>query len=120
MSLRRLYDLGEHPIGRSRVHKGDAGVTNPDPRLGIDQVDAGFLELAEHTLDVIDRVGDVVEPGALALEVPADRCVGTEGPQQLHVPLADVEQHRLDALALDGLTMGYGHSHRPLVEGDRP
>ncbi len=55
-------------------------------------------QLAERPLDVADRVGDVVQPGALAVEELADRGLGPERAEQLHVAVADVEQHGLDAL----------------------
>ena len=34
-------DLGEDPAGRAGVKEGDAALADADPRLGVDQVDAG-------------------------------------------------------------------------------
>ena len=49
-------------------------------------------------VDVLNAVGDVVQAGPLALEELADGRVGGERAQQLDVAVADVEEHRLDAL----------------------
>ena len=73
----------------------------------------------ERRVDVRDAVGDVVQAGPLALEELPDRRVGAERLQQLDVAVADVEQHRLDALLLDGLAVGERHLERPLVERER-
>src|SRR5215203_7488116 len=50
------------------------------------------------------------------------RDIGVTGVQTCALPMAfaDVEQHGLDSLALDGLAVGHGHSQGALVEGDRP
>ena len=56
------------------------------------------LQRRERGLDVGHLVGDVVQAGAVLGQELADRRVGAERPQQLDVVLADVEQHRLDAL----------------------
>src|SRR5437764_1242882 len=74
MTLRRFYDLREHPARRARVDEGDAGVADPDARLGVDQLDPSVLELAEGVVDVLDGVGDVIEPGpALGAAGPGAR-----------------------------------------------
>src|SRR5207342_3709243 len=88
------------------------------PRLRVDQLDAGAGQPLQRGVDVIDRVGDVMQARALALQVLADRGVGAERRQQLDVPVADVEQHRLDALRLDRLAVRQLHLEALLVKLD--
>ena len=57
----------------------------------------------EGRVDVVDRVGDVVQAGALRCQELANRRLGAERRQQLDVAVADVEQRRLDSLGLDRL-----------------
>ena len=54
----------------------------------------------------LDLVGDVVQSGTLLREEPAHRRLRAQRRQQLHVVLADVEQHGLHALLLDDLAVG--------------
>ena len=58
-------------------------------------------------------------PGPALREEPADRRVVRERAQQLDMALADVEQHRLDALLGHGLAMDDRHAVRPLVQRER-
>ena len=54
-------------------------------------------------------VGDVVQPGPLrSMNLPTP--VSGQRREQLDVALADLEQHRLDALLLDGLAVLLGHA----------
>ena len=87
------------------MKESDAAVADADPRLGVDQLDAGGGDARQGGVDVVDRVGDVVQARALAGEELADGGVGAERPQQLDVAVADVEQDRLDALRLDRLAV---------------
>src|SRR3954451_19602116 len=114
-----LDDLGEHRAGGGGMQEGDAG--RPDAGAGrlVDERDALVAQPAERRLDVGDLVGDVVQARPLAREEPADGRVGTERAKQLDVVLADVEQHRLDALLLDGLTVHERHAVGLLVQRDR-
>src|SRR5688572_13246224 len=77
-AMSRLHDFGEDAAGGLGVQEGDPRLADPDPRLGVDQLDAGLLELRQRLVDVADRVGDVVQPGALLRQVLADRRVGAE------------------------------------------
>src|SRR5512139_109565 len=120
VGLRRLNDLGQHPARRARMQEGDAGVEDPQPRLRVDQPHSGVLELRQDLVDVADGVRDVVQAGSSLLEELADGSVRPERPQQLDVPVADVEQHRLDALRFHRLAMGKRHAQGLLVEGDGP
>ena len=78
MTSRWFDDLGEDPAGRAGVKEGDAAVADADPRLAVDQLDAGGGEARQGGVDVVDRVGDVVQAGAGAGEEFADRGVGAE------------------------------------------
>ena len=95
------------------MEEGDRLWPDAGPRLGVDQLDAGVGKLAQRRVDVVDPVGDVVEPGALALEELADRSVGAERAQELDVAVADVEQDGLDPLLLDRLAVREGISIEP-------
>ena len=52
--------------GRARLQEGDAAAADADPRLGVDQLDPARRQLLERRVDVVGRVGDVVQPGARA------------------------------------------------------
>ena len=85
----------------------------------VDQLHAGLLERAQRRLDVCHLVGDVVQPGALSGEEPADGRVGAQRREQLDVVLADVQQHRLDALLGDDLAVGDRQLEAVAVELER-
>ena len=87
------------------MQEGDAAVADAGAGLGVDRLDPGGEHLRQGRVDVVDRVGDVVKARALAGKEPADCGVGPERRQQLDVPVADVEQDRLDALGVDRLAM---------------
>src|SRR6185369_2150995 len=109
-------DLGQDASSGAWVQKGDAAVADAHPGLGVDQLQPGGGELLQGRVDVVDRVGDVVQPGAVLGQVFADRRVGAERRQQLDVALADVEQYRLDALGLHRLAVGELHLEAAFVE----
>jgi hypothetical protein len=113
-----LDDLGQDAAGRARVQEGDEAVADPDPRLRVDQLDAGRGELLEGRLDVLDGVGDVMEAGALAGEELADRGVLAERAEELDVTVADVEQNRFDALLGDRLAVDERHAEDLFLELD--
>ena len=77
----------------------------PTRGLAVDQLDPGGGELLQRRVDVVDRVGDVVQAGPFLRRGTCRRGVGAERRQQLDVALADVEQDRLDALLLDRLAV---------------
>ena len=91
----------------------------PTLGVGVDQLDPLLAQLRERRVDVVDPVGDVVQPRALALEELADRGLGPERAQQLDVAVADVEQNRLDPLLVDRLAVGERHPEAALVERER-
>jgi hypothetical protein len=100
------------------MHEGDPGVANTDARLLIDQLDAGVPELAQDVVDVVDGVGDVVEPGTALLEVLADRRLRTQRPEELDVAVADVEERGLDTLRLHRLAVRERHAEGLLVDSE--
>ena len=61
----------------------------------------------------------MVKARAARREELADRGVVAQRAQQLDVALADLEQHGLDALLLDGLAMLLGHAEALPVQVDR-
>jgi hypothetical protein len=100
------------------MHEGYAAVADSDPGLGVDELDALLLEAVQRRVDVVHGVGDVVQPLAVSLYELADRRVGAKRAQQLNVTFADVEEHRLDALRLDGLAVRDGHPEGALIKRD--
>src|SRR3954464_14416271 len=119
MSFRGLHDLGEHAARRLGMHEGHARVADAGARLLVDEPQAGRAQAVELGLDVGRLVGDVVQARPVLGQELADRRVLAERLEQLHVPLADVEQHGLDALGLDGLAMDEGHVEVGVVELQR-
>ena len=85
----------------------------------VDQPHAGRAQLVERRRDVVDPVGDVVQPGPATREETADRRVRGQRRQQLDVAVPDVEQRRLDALLGDRLAVHERHPVRVAVHGDR-
>ena len=100
------------------MEEGDAAVADAGARLLVDQPEAGLAHGAERRVDVVGRVGDVVEARAVPRDELADARVLGERPQQLHMAVADLEQHGLDALLLDGLPMLLAHVEGLRVELD--
>ena len=99
-SLGRLDDLGQHAPRRPRVHERDARAADADPGVLVDQRDPRLPQRRKRRVDIGHLVGHVVQPGpSLGEELPHRRVLA-ERRQQLHVVLADIEQHRLDALLL--------------------
>ena len=72
----------------------------------VDQLDSRRPSSCNVGVDVRDLVGDVVQAGPVLREELAHGGVAAERREQLHVVLADVEQHRLNALLRDYLAMG--------------
>jgi hypothetical protein len=101
------------------VQERDAGAADADPRRLVDQAQARLLQRRQRGVDVGHLVGDVVDAGALLGQELADGRVRAEGREELDVVLADVEEHRLDALLGHVLAVDELHVVRLLVEGDR-
>ena len=100
-------DLGQHAAGRARVQERDARAADAGARLLVDQrACRPRLSARERRVDVGHLVGDVVQARALLGEELAHGRVRAERREQLDVVLADVEQHRLDALLGDDLAVG--------------
>ena len=119
MSGRWFDDLGQDPTGRSRVQEGDPAGADSRARLAVDELDPLLAKLRERGFDVVDPVGDVVQPGTAAGEEPADGGVLAERAQELDMAVADVEEDGLDPLVADGFAMGDRHPEGPLIERER-
>src|SRR4051812_36648838 len=96
-----------------------AAAADTDARRLVDEFKAGGICLLERTVDVRGLVRDVMQSRASRGEELADRGLRAERLQQLHMTLADLEQHGFDTLLLDDLAMLLRHGELLLVELDR-
>ncbi len=80
------------------MQERDARSTDPHARRIVDQPYAGGRQRPQCGLDVIDSVGDVVEPRPTSIDEAGDTTVGAERCDQLDVRVAHVEEHCLDPL----------------------
>ena len=116
---RGLDDFGKDAAGRCRVQERDPRAADPDPRLLVDQAQAGGRARVERFLDGRDSVGDVVESRSALAQELADHGLRIERRQQLDVAVADIEQGRVDALLGDSLPVYELHTERVPVERQR-
>jgi uncharacterized cupin superfamily protein len=100
------------------VQERHAAAADADAGPFVDQPYPGGSHGFEGRLDVVGPVCHVVKAGSAPREELPDRRVRTERPQQLHVAVANAEQHRLHALILNGFAMLDGHAQPLAVEGD--
>lgn len=100
------------------MHERDLQAEHAAPGLGVDQLGAVLLEVAEDDADVLDLVGDVVHAGASAGEELADRRVVSERGEQLDPAPADPDRRSLDALFLDAGPMLEPATEEALVRRD--
>jgi len=100
------------------MHEGDLQAEHPAPGLGVDQLGAALLEVAEDDPDVLDLVGDVVHAGASAGEELADRRVVPERGEQLDPTPSDPDRRGLDSLLLDASPMLEPAAEEALVRRD--
>src|SRR4051794_29457840 len=114
-----LHDLGEDAAGGGGVQERDARAADAGPGLLVDEAQARGLQPLELSVDVRRLVGDVVQARALLGQELPDRRVLAERREELDVVLADVEQHGLDALGLDGLAVDELDREVALVELER-
>jgi hypothetical protein len=84
------------------VQEGDPVAPGPDPRLWIDELDAGILEAMERLHQIRNPVGDVMESWPPALEKPAHGSVGAQRLDQLD----GAGERGPDALSFQGLSRG--------------
>ena len=112
-------NLGEHPARGARMQERDPRGADPGARLLVDHPHPGLAQPGEGGVDVGHLVGDVVQARPALGQELADRRLLAERGEQLHVVLADVEQHGLDALRLDHLAVDELHAVRGRVELDR-
>jgi hypothetical protein len=86
-------------------HQPVAGAT---ARTGVERPEPELSVTIQRGLDIVDAVGDVVEPAAASFQEGRDLRGGTRRSEQLHAGLADLEHDRLDAVRLDHLAMARG------------
>ncbi len=85
----------------------------------VDQADTAGSQALELALDIVDVVGDVMEPGALSGQEAAHGALVGERPQQLDVALTYIEQDPLDALFGHRLAVNHRQAERVTVKGER-
>ena len=116
VSLRRLDELCQHAAGRLRVQERDTAFADAGARLFVDQLQTGIADGRQGGVDVVGAVGDVVHARALAFDELAHRRVRAGRAHQLDVAVADLEQHGLDPLLLDGLAVLLAHAEGIAVQ----
>jgi hypothetical protein len=98
------------------VQESHQAVPDSRSRLLIDQAKPGGAGRFQRGLDVIGSVGDVMQAGAFAVEKAGHCGFPRQRAEQLDVTLADAEEHGLDALPLDDLTVLNLHSKAARIE----
>ena len=101
------------------MDEGHPGVADPHAGRLVDELQAPLAQRGERGVDVGHAVGDVVQPRAAAGQEAAHGRVRREWPQELDVPVADLEQHGLDALLVDDLAVLERQPVGLLVQRDR-
>src|SRR3954462_5052273 len=115
----RLDELGQDAAGALGVQERDLRAPDAGARRLVDAPQAGLAGGVQRALDARHPGGDVMQAGApRGQEAPHGRVLGQRR-EQLDVALAHVEQHGLDALPRDGLTVRERHAVGPGVELDR-
>ena len=84
-SLRGLDDLGQHAAGRLRVQERDPAAADSDPRLLVDQLDAGPFSCSSVASMSSTAYATWCRPSPAPLDELADRRLGAERLQQLDV-----------------------------------
>ncbi len=84
----------------------------------VDEADTRRPKALQLALNIVDSVCNVVEARPFACQEATDNAVIEQGPH-LHVLVADGEQHALDALLGDRLTVNNRKAERVAVEGER-
>ena len=87
------------------MHERDLQAEHAAPGLGVDQLGAVPLEVAQDDANVLDLVGDVVHAGPSAGEELADRRLVPERGEQLDPAPTNPDGGGLDALLLDERAM---------------
>src|SRR4051812_25837377 len=101
------------------MQERDLRLPDAGARRLVDQAHSLVAQPPEDGLDVVDLVGDVVQPRAALGEELADRRVVVERGEQLDVVLAHVQQPGLDTLRLHRLAVHQGEPVDVDVEVDR-
>src|SRR3954453_5312475 len=101
------------------MQESDLRLPDAGARRLVDQPQALVAQPPQDGLDVVDLVGPVVQARAALGEELADRRIVVERGEQLDMVLPHVQQRRLDALRLHGLTVHQGEPISVDVEVDR-
>src|SRR4051812_43388855 len=101
------------------MQERDLRLPDAGARRLVDQPQALVAQPSQDGLDVVDLVGHVVQARAALGEELADRRIVVERGEQLDMVLPHVQQRRLDALRLHGLTVHQGEPISVDVEVDR-
>jgi hypothetical protein len=101
------------------VNERDLEAEQPDPRLLVDQLDAGRTKPVELPGQVGNRERDVVHTRPALGEETPDGRLGTERLEQLDPRIADPERRRLDTLLRHHGTVLDGRAEQFPVRLDR-
>jgi hypothetical protein len=101
------------------MHESDLHAEETGTRDVVDHVHTLSSEVGKATWQIVDRVGDVVHPGAALREEATDGRVLTECAQQLEAALADADGCRLDALLVHARAMLEPRAEETLVRVER-
>lgn len=101
------------------MHEGDPMPLPADARLPIDETDPFCRQMVESGVDRRDCKRHMVEALSVAGEELADRRVGSERLQQLHIRGTHSNHRFLDSLLFHHLPRYGLHTVLPLVFGER-
>ena len=118
MSLHGLDELGEHAAGRRWMKERNRAAAYPATWLVVYDAQAALPAELEGFRHVFASVSGMVDSGAALGDELADRRLGAERRQKLHVRVANAYKRRLDALLGDGLAMLQRHLEHLAVELD--
>lgn len=113
----QLHQLDEGAPHRLWVYERDAGSASPDSRPLIDQAGALVGEMSQGGADVGHGISDVMQPLTMTLDESANRRVGAQRLQQLHVGAAKRNHGLFHALLLDTFSMNRLHREQPFILG---
>jgi len=101
------------------MHESDLHAEETATRDVVDHVHTLPRQVGKATWQIVDRVGDVVHPGAAFSEELADGRVVAEGREQLDAALTQSDRHGLDALRLERVATLDLCTEQPLIGIDR-
>jgi hypothetical protein len=108
-----LDEFDEDAPGRAGVEKRHRVAEGARTGFGVDELESIRAESREVLLEIAGTVGDVVQPGAGALEESADAGVRRQGFEELQLRSDETDP---DALGLQGLDRGTSVAGHGFVE----